>query len=71
VVVERVIPDGPEYHWSRLVDMTMMVITGGKERTRSDYESLYARSGLILRSCVALPSGFSLVEGVRDPRRKN
>ncbi len=71
VVVERVIPDGPEYHWSRLVDMTMMVITGGKERTRSDYESLYARSGLILRSCVTLPSGFSLVEGVRDPRRKN
>jgi ubiquinone/menaquinone biosynthesis C-methylase UbiE len=71
VVVERVIPDGPDYHWSRLVDMTMMVITGGKERTKSDYESLYARSGLVLSSCVALPSGFSLVEGVLDEGSNN
>jgi SAM-dependent methyltransferase len=71
VVVERVIPDGPEYHWSRLVDMTMMVITGGKERTKSDYESLYARSGLVLRSCVPLPSGFSLVEGVLADGQNN
>jgi SAM-dependent methyltransferase len=68
IVIERVIPDGPEYHWSRLVDMTMMVITGGKERTRSDYESLFAQSGLVLRSCLSLPSGFNLVEGVRDER---
>jgi hypothetical protein len=71
VVIERVIPDGPEYHWSRLVDMTMMVITGGKERTRSDYESLFAKSGLVLRSCVSLPSGFSLVEGVRNEGHNN
>jgi hypothetical protein len=63
VVIERVIPDGPEYHWSRMVDMTMMVMTGGRERTRSDYTSLYAQSGLVLSSVLDLPSGFSVVEG--------
>ena len=51
--------------------MTMMVITGGKERTRSDYESLFAQSGLVLKSCLSLPSGFNLVEGVRDEHSKN
>lgn len=69
VVIERVIPDGPEYHWSRLVDMTMMVMTGGKERTRLDYASLYTQSGLVLSSVVDLPSGFSLVKGVHSGSR--
>lgn len=69
VVIERVIPDGPQYHWSRMVDMTMMVMTGGRERTRSDYISLYAHSGLVLSSVLDLPSGFSLVKGVRSGAR--
>jgi hypothetical protein len=64
LVIERVIPADPGFHWSKLVDMTMMVMTGGRERTRDDYARLYAESGLALTRCIDLPSGFSLVEGV-------
>jgi|ERR1017187_1619202 hypothetical protein len=63
LVLERVIPKGSSYHWSRLVDMTMMVMTGGRERTVEDYAALYGRSGLRLSDCLELPSGFSIIEG--------
>jgi hypothetical protein len=69
VVIERVIPEDPGFHWSKLVDMTMLVMTGGKERTEADYGELYARSGLALTSCLSLPSGFSLVEAKRAGAR--
>lgn len=63
LVLERVIPKGSGSHWSRLVDMTMMVMTGGRERTVEDYAALYGRSGLRLSDCLELPSGFSIIEG--------
>ena len=63
LVLERVIPKGSGYHWSRLVDMTMMVMTGGRERTVEEYTALFGRSGLRLNRCLELPSGFSIIEG--------
>lgn len=65
LVVERVIPDDPAFHWSRLVDMTMMVVTGGRERSRADYARLYEQAGLTLTRVIDLECGFSLVEGIR------
>ncbi|MGV0816081.1 methyltransferase [Mycolicibacterium boenickei] len=66
LVVERVVPEeGTDFHWSRMVDMTMLVMTGGRERTLSEYASLYDRCGFRLTRAVLLPSGFSLIEGER------
>jgi hypothetical protein len=65
LVLERVIPDHDEYHWSKLVDVNMLVMTGGRERTRAEYARLYASSGLELTRCVALASGFDIIEGLR------
>lgn len=65
LVLERVIPQSSAYHWSRLVDMTMMIMTGGRERTVEEYETLYARSGFRVGCCLELPSGFSIIEGLK------
>jgi hypothetical protein len=62
LILERVIPKESAYHWSRLVDMTMMVMTGGRERTEEEYATLCARSGFRLSRCIELPSGFSVIE---------
>ena len=43
--------------------MTMMVMTGGRERRRSHYERLYAESNLTLTRVIELDCGFSLIEG--------
>jgi hypothetical protein len=43
----------------------MLVMTGGRERTRAEYARLYESAGLELTRCVALASGFDIIEGLR------
>lgn len=65
LVLERIVPPGNTFHWSKLVDMTMAVMTGGRERTVEDYVALYERSGMRLTRTIELPSGFSIIEGTK------
>jgi hypothetical protein len=65
-VMERVIPDNDCSHWSIPVDVTMLVITGGRERTLDDYRQLYRLSGFTFVRELPLPSGFSVLEGIRN-----
>ncbi|MEU7183641.1 MULTISPECIES: methyltransferase [Streptomyces] len=65
VLPETVIPDSSELN-PYLKDLQMMVLVGGKERTRADFEKLCTRAGLTLTDIVTLPShvGLSLIEAV-------
>ncbi len=65
LVVERIIPVSPGPHWSKLVDMTMLVMTGGRERTESEYRNLFKETGLCLTQVLELPSGFSVIVAQR------
>lgn len=49
-----------------LVDLNMLVNLGGKERTRAEYETLFAAAGLRVGDVIALPpeTGISIVVGV-------
>ena len=62
LIVERVIPNNFEYHWSRMVDMTMLVMTGGKERTENEYSSLCEKAKLKIHRIIDLPCGFNIIE---------
>ena len=46
-------------------DLFMLTLTGGRQRTRADFERLGAASGLSLRSSVPLASGSTLLELAR------
>ena len=50
LIVESVIPEqSGEYHIGKLIDLEMLVFTdGGKERTRREFEALFAASGFEL-----------------------
>ena len=48
LVVESVISDEPGLAYSRLSDMTMLVLAEGRERTASEYAALFARAGFSL-----------------------
>lgn len=41
----------------------MLVMTGGRERPLAEYARLYEAAGLELTRCVALASGFDVIEG--------
>ena len=48
LVIETVISDEPGVAYSRLSDMTMLVLAEGRERTESEYAALFARAGFRL-----------------------
>ena len=64
LVVDAVIPPGNDPHWGKLLDINMLVGPGGRERTRSDFEQLFARAGLKVRKIIPTASPLSIVEGV-------
>jgi hypothetical protein len=62
-VCEMVVPAGPEPHFSKLLDLEMLVNTGGRERTLEEYERLYAAAGFALTRVVPTPTPVSVIEG--------
>jgi hypothetical protein len=48
------------------LDLNMMVMTGGRERTRDEFAALFARAGVRLSSMVPTTAPVSVIEGVLD-----
>jgi hypothetical protein len=54
LLVEAVVPHGSEPHFSKFIDLNMLVMTGGLERTEDEYRILLEAGGH-LNSSVGLP----------------
>ena len=65
ILVEAVVPATSEPHFSKFIDLNMMVMTGGRERTESEFSKLYEDSGFQLTRVVPMESPFSVIEGVK------
>ena len=65
ILVEAVVPPGDEMHFSKFIDLNMLVMTGGRERTPEEFRKLYEASGFQLTRIVPTESPFSVVEGVK------
>jgi hypothetical protein len=63
MVLEVVVPDAPGPDFSHVMDLNMLVMTGGMERTAAEYEALFARGGWRLKRIVPSHSPFSVIEG--------
>jgi hypothetical protein len=63
LVVESVIPPGNEPSFGKLLDLTMLVIPGGQERTEDEYRMLYKSAGFHLTRIVATTTEVSVIEG--------
>jgi hypothetical protein len=61
-VIERVIPPGDTPAPGKLVDVTMLLITGGRERTRNEYASLLATGGFELVTITPTAAGTDVIE---------
>lgn len=65
ILVEAVVPEGNEPHFSKFIDLNMLVMTGGRERTAEEFRQLYEGSGFLLTRIVPTESPFSVIEGER------
>lgn len=70
IVIEQVLPeiadDDPLHHSAFRTDLTMLLGTGGLERTESEFRTLLADAGLTLRRLIANESEFMLIEATVD-----
>jgi hypothetical protein len=61
LLAELVIPPGNGAHFGKLLDIAMLALTGGRERTALEYAALFEASGLKLERTVATASPYSLL----------
>jgi hypothetical protein len=62
LVVERVIPAGSAPAAGKLIDVIMLVLTGGRERTEAEYRALLGAAGFALARLVPTGSPMSILE---------
>jgi SAM-dependent methyltransferase len=65
ILVEAVVPSGGEPHFAKFIDLNMLVMTGGRERTEAEFRELFKQAGFGLTRVVPTESPFSVIEGVR------
>lgn len=65
LLVESILPPGNEPSPTKLVDVLMLMMTGGRERTEEEYRSLLRSSGFELTRVIPTPSMLSIIEAVK------
>ena len=64
LIIETVVPLTQEPHLSKELDIVMMAIPGGMERTQEEYARLASKCGLQLKRMVETMSPYSILEMV-------
>ena len=64
LVVELVLPEGNEPAFGKWMDLHMMVLLSGRERTAAEYATLFRATGFDLARTLPTPTGQSIVEAL-------
>ncbi|HKX84247.1 MAG TPA: methyltransferase, partial [Pyrinomonadaceae bacterium] len=64
LIVEFVLPPGDTPHPGKILDIVMLVVPGGMERTAAEYEKLLAKAGFRMTRVIPTESPVSIVKAV-------
>ncbi|MEU2733295.1 methyltransferase, partial [Streptomyces griseoviridis] len=64
LVVDPVIPPGNQPHASKTIDVSMLAVVDGKERTQAEFEDILGKGGFTVSRILTTPSLMSIVECV-------
>jgi hypothetical protein len=64
LIVEAIVSESSEADFSKVLDVIMLAVTGGRERTPSEYRDLLSRAGFELKRIIPTPSQYSIIEAV-------
>lgn len=64
LIVESVLPPGDEPHFGKILDLVMLAVPGGVERSGEEYATLLTKAGFRLTRIVSTASSVSVVEAV-------
>jgi hypothetical protein len=65
ILLEAVISAGTTPDFGKFLDIEMMLLPGGRERTADEFRSLFERSGFAVTKIVPMKSPLSVIEAVR------
>jgi hypothetical protein len=65
ILLESVLRSGNEPDLGKLIDLEMLMMPGGRERTAEEFADLFARAGFDMTRIVRTESPLSIVEAVR------
>ena len=62
ILVDCVVPETDEPHFSKFIDLNMLVMTGGKERTEKEFAQILEAAGFKLLRVISTDMPHSIVE---------
>lgn len=64
LVIETIIADQPGPDWSKNMDIIMLFVTGGRQRSHSEHERLLNKAGFRLERAIPTTSDVTILEAV-------
>jgi hypothetical protein len=64
LIIEMVLPTGDTPHPGKMLDINMLAITGGLERTEPEYQALLDKAGFRFMRVVPTESAVSVIEAI-------
>ena len=64
LLIETIVPNDPGPDWSKMLDIHMLTLLGGKQRTLSEYERLLEQSGFSFQREIDTGTGISILEAI-------
>jgi len=63
-LVETIVPADPGPDWSKMLDIHMLTLLGGKQRTLQEYQTLLQQSGFVFQREIDTGTGISIIEAL-------
>ena len=65
LIIEAIIPTGNEFSVAKLLDLEVLIMGGGRERTTAEFSDLFEAAGFTIAKIVPTTESISIIEGVR------
>ena len=62
LLIEEMVPDDPGPAWAKMLDIYMLTLIGGKQRTRQEYKVLLDAAGFSFKREIDTGAGISILE---------
>ena len=62
LVIEQMIPDDPGPHWAKMLDLHMLALLGGRQRSAAQYTALLEQAGFIFQRQIDTCADIAILE---------
>jgi len=64
LIIESIVPEDNTFSISKLLDLEVLLMGGGKERTENEYRLLLEKSGFGISNIISTQENISVIEGI-------